>query len=67
MRKPRVPFGIRLPRRVGLMALLDESNLLKPVLTGIKVTPDTFDAIVKEVKLRKRGLALEVLEDYEKG
>jgi hypothetical protein len=42
-------------------------NLLKPVLTGIKMTPDCFDGIVKEVKLRKRGLALEVLEDYEKG
>jgi len=42
-------------------------NLLKPVLTGIKMTTDCFDGIVKEVKLRKRGLALEVLEDYEKG
>jgi hypothetical protein len=42
-------------------------NLLKPVLTGIKVTPDVFEAIIKEVKNRKRGLALEVLEDYEQG
>jgi hypothetical protein len=42
-------------------------NLLRPVLTGIKVTPDVFEAIIKEVKNRKRGLALEVLEEYEKG
>jgi hypothetical protein len=42
-------------------------NLLRPVLTGIKVTPDVFEAIIKEVKNRKRGLALEILEDYEKG
>ena len=138
-----IPFGIRLQRKVGLMALLDESNLLaerarhakfrknhvgtklnevelhdlgelvakrketpaelirglilrelkrdkeglrpsaelieitvirlqivnllRPVLTGIKVTPEVFDGVIKEVKNRKRGLALEVLEEYEKG
>jgi hypothetical protein len=42
-------------------------NLLKPFLTGTKMTPETFDAIIKEVKNRKRGLAFEVLEEYEKG
>jgi hypothetical protein len=42
-------------------------NLLKPVLTGIKVTPEVFDGVIKEVKNRKRGLALEILEEYEKG
>jgi len=42
-------------------------NLLRPVLTGIKVTPDVFEAVIKEVKNRKRGLALETLEEYEKG
>jgi hypothetical protein len=42
-------------------------NLLRPVLTGIKVTPNVFEAVIKEVKNRKRGLALEILEEYEKG
>jgi hypothetical protein len=42
-------------------------NLLKPVLTGIKVTPEVFDGVIKEVKNRKRGLALEILEEHEKG
>jgi hypothetical protein len=140
---PAIPFGIRPLRRVGLMALLDESNLLaerarhakfrtnhvgtklneaelhelgelvakrketpaelirglilrelkqdkegmkpsvemveitalrlqiinllKPVLTGTKITPETFDAIVQEVRIRKRGCALDVLKDYEQG
>lgn len=41
-------------------------NLLKPVLTGIKVTPEVFEGVIKEVKNRKRGLALEILEEYEK-
>jgi hypothetical protein len=31
------------------------------------MTPETFDAIVKEGTIRKRGSALEVLKDYEKG
>jgi hypothetical protein len=42
-------------------------NLLKAVLTGIKVTPEVFDSVIKEVKNRKRALALEILEVYEKG
>ena len=42
-------------------------NLLKPVLTGTKMTPETFDAIVQEVRIRKRGCALDVLKDYEQG
>jgi hypothetical protein len=42
-------------------------NLLRPVLTGIKVTPEVFDSVIKEVKNRKRALALEILEEYEKG
>jgi hypothetical protein len=41
-------------------------NLLKPVLTGIKLTPEVFDGVIKEVKNRKRGLALEILEEHEK-
>ena len=42
-------------------------NLLKPVITGTKMTPETFDAIVQEVRIRKRGCALDVLKDYEQG
>jgi hypothetical protein len=41
-------------------------NLLRPVLTGIKVTPEVFDGVIKEVKNRKRALAMEILEEYEK-
>jgi hypothetical protein len=39
-------------------------NMLRPVLTGIKVTPEVFDGVIREVKNRKRGLALEVLEEF---
>jgi hypothetical protein len=42
-------------------------NLLKPLLTGTKMTPETFDAIIQEVKVRKRGSALDILKDYEQG
>jgi hypothetical protein len=37
-------------------------NLLKPLLTGTKMTPETFDAIIQEVKVRKRGSALDILK-----
>jgi hypothetical protein len=32
-----------------------------------KMTPESFDAIVQEVRIRKRGSALDVLKDYEQG
>jgi hypothetical protein len=35
--------------------------------SGIKVTPEVFEGVIKEVKNRKRGLALEILEEHEKG
>jgi hypothetical protein len=41
-------------------------NLLRPVLTGIKVTTELVEDLIKEVKNRKRGLAVEILEEYEK-
>jgi len=41
-------------------------NMLRPVLTGIKVTPEVIEGIIKEVKNRKRALAVEILEEYEK-
>ena len=37
-------------------------NLLKPLLTGIKATPEAFDAIIQEVRTPERGCALDVLE-----
>jgi hypothetical protein len=56
------------PELIEITAIrLQIMNLLKPVLTGIKVTPEVFDGVIKEVKNRKRGLALEILEEYEKG
>ncbi len=39
-------------------------NLLKPVLAGKPMPPETFDAIMREVKGHKRRVALEVLRDY---
>jgi hypothetical protein len=54
--------------RVEITALpLQIINLLKLVLTGTKMIPEAFDAIVKEVRIRKRDSGLEVLKDYEKG
>ena len=56
------------PELIEITAIrLQIVNLLKPVLTGIKVTPEVFDGVIKEVKNRKRALALEILEEYEKG
>jgi len=61
--------GLRLsPELIEITAIrLQIMNLLKPVLTGIKVTPEVFDGVIKEVKNRKRGLAVEILEEYERG
>jgi len=56
------------PELIEITAIrLQIVNMLRPVLTGIKVTPEVVEGIIKEVKNRKRALAVEILEEYEKG
>jgi hypothetical protein len=35
------------------------ANLLKPIATGQKITPEVFDAIMAEVRKTKREVAVE--------
>jgi hypothetical protein len=49
---------------VGVRLML--TNLLKPLTTGLKITPEVFDGIMVEVKKRKMALALETKQDLER-
>jgi len=49
---------------VGLRLML--TNLLKPLTTGQKITPEVFDGIIAEVKKHKLGLAIKTRTDLEK-
>ncbi len=49
---------------VGIRLML--TNLLKPLTTGLKITPEVFDGIMVEVKKRKAALALETKQDLER-
>ena len=49
---------------VGVRLML--TNLLKPLTTGIKITPEVFDGIMIEVKKRKTALAVETKQDLER-
>jgi ATP-dependent DNA ligase len=42
---------------IGLRLML--ANLLKPIATGQKITPEVFDAIMAEVRKTKREVAVE--------
>jgi hypothetical protein len=42
---------------IGLRLML--TNLLKPIATGQKITPEIFDAIMAEVRKTKREVAVE--------
>jgi hypothetical protein len=42
------------------------TNLLKPLATGQKITPEVFDGVITEVKKHKRGLAIKTRTDLEK-
>ena len=46
---------------VGVRLML--TNLLKPLATGLKITPEVFDGIMVEVKKRKTALAVETKQD----
>jgi hypothetical protein len=49
---------------IGLRLML--MNLLEPLATGQKITPETFRGIIAEVKKQKRSLALKTRADSER-
>jgi hypothetical protein len=49
---------------IGIRLML--TNLLKPLVTGQKLTPEVFDGIMAEVKKRKRAVAVEAQLDLER-
>jgi hypothetical protein len=42
------------------------TNLLRPLATGQKLTAETFDGIIAEVKKHKRTLAVQTQTDLER-
>ena len=58
------PVSAELVEILGLRLML--TNLLKPLTTGQKITPEVFDGIIAEVKKHKRGLAIKTRTDLEK-
>ena len=55
--------GPELTEIIGLRLML--TNLLKPIATGQKITPEIFDAIMAEVRKTKREIAVEVQRQAE--
>ena len=49
---------------IGIRLML--TNVLKPLATGQKLTPEVFDGIMAEVKKRKRAIAVEAQLDLER-
>ena len=49
--------SVELTETIGLRLML--ANLLKPIATGQKITPEVFDAIMAEVRKTKREVAVE--------
>jgi hypothetical protein len=49
---------------VGVRLML--TNLLKPLVTGQKLTPEMFDGVMAEVKKRKRAVAIEARQEAER-
>jgi hypothetical protein len=58
------PVSLELVEIIGLRLML--TNLLKPLTTGQKITPEVFDGIIAEVKKHKRGLAIKTRTDLER-
>jgi hypothetical protein len=58
------PVSPELVEVIGVRLML--TNLLKPLTTGQKITPEVFDGIIAEVKKHKRGLAIKTRTDLEK-
>ena len=57
------PVSAELVEILGLRLML--TNLLKPLATGQKITPEVFDGVIAEVKKHKRGLAIKTRTDLE--
>lgn len=58
------PVSPELVEIIGVRLML--TNLLKPLTTGQKITPEVFDRIIAEVKKHKRSLAIKTRTDLEK-
>jgi hypothetical protein len=58
------PVSPELVEIIGVRLML--MNLLKPLTTGQKITPEVFDGIIAEVKKHKRSLAIKTRTDLEK-
>ena len=58
------PVSPELVEIIGVRLML--TNLLKPLTTGQKLTPEVFDGIIAEVKKHKRSLAIKTRTDLEK-
>ena len=58
------PVSPELVEIIGVRLML--TNLLKPLTTGQKITPEVFDGVIAEVKKHKRGLAIKTRTDLEK-
>lgn len=58
------PVSLELVEIIGVRLML--TNLLKPLTTGQKITPEVFDGIIAEVKKHKRSLAIKTRTDLEK-
>ena len=56
--------SVELSEIVGLRLML--TNVLKPLATGQKLTPEVFDGIMTEVKKRKRAVAVEARQEAER-
>ena len=56
--------SVELSEIVGLRLML--TNVLKPLATGQKLTPEVFDGIMTEVKKRKRAVAIEARQEAER-
>jgi hypothetical protein len=58
------PVNPELVEIIGVRLML--TNLLKPLTTGQKITPEVFDGIIAEVKKHKRSLAIKTRTALEK-
>ena len=58
------PVSPELVEIIGVRLML--TNLLKPLTTGQKITPEVFDGIIAEVKKHKRSLAIKTRTDLER-
>jgi hypothetical protein len=58
------PVSPELIEILGLRLML--TNLLRPLATGQKITPEIFDGMIAEVKKHKRNLAVKTRTDLER-